>query len=148
MQLVESLTTIIVAVYNRQTEVLDYVIGGDGGVLYTTNTNTDDELAHVDWKHNDRGVVDFFGEHLQSTADLQSWIATQQSASILGVVDFSIMTDGIEAISTLDLPTAMATLCSDKSLLKSHAMLDRKVNIMIRQGAILGDDLTVVRYIK
>lgn len=138
----ERLSTMVIAMYDTRKKYLMVKFLGDGVI------RTNGEMHRVD--SGEKNEPNYIG-HFDSDEDLAIELldtAIYPFMAFTNVTSFSICTDGIDAIKHPHKPLEEVHhyLLEDKALIPSAAMLRRKLNILKKEGAVLDDDLTIIRY--
>lgn len=140
----ENLSTAVVAMYDTKKKYLMVKFLGDGvirvnGEMHRVESGEKNEPNYVGYLYKED-----FDEDPQLLMDTDKY----PFMAFTEVSSFSICTDGIDAIKHPHRPLEEMHhyLLEDKALIPSAAMLRRKLNILKKEGAILNDDLTIIRY--
>lgn len=135
----EVLSTIVVAMYHVRRKYLVVKFIGDGSLLVN-------EVMHrVESVDNAPRYLSY----LTKEEATHEYIAESYPEFVYTNVDrWSITTDGIDQMKHphKSLEECIHFLLEDKSLMPSEAMLRRKINILHKEGMVLNDDLTIIRY--
>lgn len=144
MTKLEILSTAVIAMYNTKKKYLMVKFLGDGvvmvnGEMHRVDSGESNEPNYVGYYDKDE-----FDESPQLLIDANMY----PFMAFTEVNSFSICTDGIDAIKHPHRPLEEVHhyLLQDKALIPSQAMLRRKLNILKKEGAMLNDDLTIIRY--
>lgn len=132
-------STMVVALYNTKTRQLVLRFAGDGVVKIN-----DDVLRETSGPSNAPNYLchSFYPALLPSSAiNVPGYV-------IENVTSFSICTDGIDQIRHphQSVEETVHYLLTNRDLYPSAKMLDRKINMLSKQGAVLHDDVTIIRY--
>lgn len=136
----ETLSTVVLALYNTQERELIVKFLGDGAC------SVDSQMFRVDsGAENAPKYLAYLNEDELNPELLQD---IYEEKYFRDVKRWSIMTDGIDAIRHPHKPLeeCINYLLEDNKLLPSNAMLSRKANVLQKEGARLLDDLTIIRY--
>lgn len=140
----ENLSTAVLAMYDKRRKYLMVKFLGDGvvrvnNVMHRVDSGVTNEPHYVGYF--DRDDLDDVDEILKDEGQYPFMTFTN-------VDSFSVCTDGIDAIKHPHRPLEEVHhyLLEDNTLNQSAAMLRRKLNILKKEGAILSDDLTIIRY--
>jgi len=139
LTILESLSTVVLAIYNTETKSLAVKFLGDG-MLYV-----DGEYERVtSGEDNAPSYIAYIEEEDPSP----SIFAGRPGFFYTGVRNWSICTDGIDAIKHTHRPLeeCISFLLENKDQMHINTMLNRKITIMSKEGMTLNDDLTIIRY--
>jgi hypothetical protein len=134
----ELLATVLLALYDKDTQKCEILVIGDGFVLI------DDKLHEIDQNNQ----PDYLGYHLED--DFEIWWSTQRIYRVEKPQKIAISTDGIDTFRTnkIDLPedfNPINFLLFDSQWVNLPTMLHRKANILHTQyGYLPYDDIGVV----
>lgn len=135
----EVLSTIVVAMYHVRRRYLIVKFIGDGALL----------VNGVMHRIESEGNAPRYLSYLTKEEAHPAGIDDNYPKFVYTNVDrWSIMTDGIDQMKHphKSLEECINYLLEDKTLMPSEAMLKRKMNILHKEGMILNDDLTIIRY--
>lgn len=135
----EVLSTIVVAMYHVRRKYLVVKFIGDGAVSIN---GTIQRMESID-------NAPRYLSYLTKEEATHEAIGYSYPGFVYTNVDrWSIMTDGIDAMKHphKSLEECINYLLEDNSLRPSEAMLKRKMNILHKEGMVLNDDLTIIRY--
>lgn len=136
----EILSTVVLALYNPRSKYLAVQFVGDGlllvnGEAVTRVTSGADNMPK------------YLAYTVQEEANMTEFPKIHPYYVFTNVTEWSICTDGIDQIQYEPQGlNALDYLLKDKSLWASAKMLDRKVNLLQKNGAALQDDVTIIRY--
>lgn len=139
----EILSTVVICLINTTEQGCALVkVLGDGF------THTDEDMDVFD--SGEKNCPDYMAYHIADYyEDIMKWIKNVPAHLIVGPIEtLSIGTDGISSFRGGKRTTEeiQQFLLEDKFLITSEAMLNRKMNILHKEGTILQDDLTIIRY--
>lgn len=131
----EILSTVVLAIYNKKTKDLLVRFAGDGVV------KVNDDIIRVDSGPTNMPKYLAYGINSTKEPELISY-------NFYNVTSFSICTDGIDQIRSpqRSVEEIVHYLLTNRDMFSSQKMLDRKINILHREGAQLKDDVTIIRY--
>lgn len=148
------LSTIVFFVYHKETKQLAVKFFGDGAFFYKTD-EVDGEYIMVE--NDEKNMPLYLGYYFKNeNNNLTRYIETRNCYILENVVDFSICSDGIFSFKHHpllnknqedELKNPIDFLIKDKFLQNLKAGLSRKFNMLTKQGYVIEDDLTVMRYI-
>lgn len=137
----ETLSTIVIALYHIKSKHLAVKFLGDGamytdGEMFRVDSGPDNNpnyIAYLDWED----------------ATNPSTFDSYPTEVKYNVTEWSICTDGIDAMRHVHRPLeeCISYLLTDNTFSNGHIMLRRKLNILMKEGMVLGDDLTIIRYV-
>lgn len=143
------LSTMVVFLYEKESKYLYVKFLGDGFFFYRHG----DELIKIE--NNENNMPNYLAYLFSKPfVEVVNNIEERTSYLIAGVEDFSICTDGIKSFvykidpEGLELRDPVHFLIDDAALTHQKNGLIKKVNILKREGWLLDDDLTVIRYKK
>lgn len=133
----ELLSTMVLAVIRDGNAYI--TVSGDGCVKY------DETILIVESEDN---APDYLGHHIgnykESIKSLKEYEVTfKETLSICSDGIFSFTNENKENMSL----NVIQSLLEDRALLKSEAMLARKYNLLLKEGLVHYDDLSIVRFI-
>lgn len=143
------LSTIVFFVYHKEKEKLFVKFVGDGSFYYQ---GVDGEFKQVVNDENNMPLyLAYYAGMKEST--LTNFINSRPQFVVDGVKDFSVCTDGIDAFTFKKMEgepehNPKVFLLTDPFLTHLKAGLARKFNILTRDGWVIEDDLTIIRYKK
>jgi len=144
------LSTIVVFLYDKESKCLYVKFLGDGFVFYR---GINGEIIEIG---NDEDNMPNYLAYLinEPFPEVIDNIKERVSYLINDVEDFSICTDGIKSFTYkidpegLELRDPIRFLIDDETMAHQEKGLIKKVNILKKEGWLLQDDLTVIRYKK
>lgn len=137
----EVLSTIVIALYHPRSQYLAVKFIGDGLLLVNGGSSTSNLVRITSGPENKPTYLSY----IHPAEDIVQKMEDEYPAHVFtNVTEWSICTDGIDQIKGVEDP--LGTLLRDKYLFTSDVMLGRKINIMQQKGAVLGDDVTIIRY--
>jgi hypothetical protein len=143
------LSTMVIFLYHKENKWLYVKFLGDGFVFYRLG----DEIIEIG--NDENNMPNYFGYLINKPyPQVINSIEERVGYLIAGVEDFSICTDGIKSFTYkidpegLELRDPVHFLVDDLSLTHQKNGLVKKVNILKKEGWLLDDDLTVIRYKK
>lgn len=140
----ENLSTAVIVLYNMRTQYLIVKFLGDGvirinGAMHRVDSGPSNAPNYVGYLGT--GRISELNELIRDKEKYPLMVFTNVSS-------FALCTDGIDAVRHAHRPLEEVQhyLLEDKFLHQSKAMLSRKLNILRNEGAMLNDDLTIIRY--
>lgn len=141
------LSTIVFFVYHKQKQKLFVKFIGDGSFYYE---GVDGEYKQV---VNDENNMPLYLAYYADRAEnsLNNFLNSRPEFIIENVKDFSICTDGIDSFAFNKYNAESehdpkVFLLKDDFLTHLKAGLSRKFNILTKEGWVIEDDLTIIRY--
>lgn len=141
------LATIVFFIYNKKTKTLYVKFVGDGAFFYT---NTNGEFCEI--VNDEDNMPLYLGYYCDLPQEnLYNFLASRATYTIEEVEDFSICSDGIFSFRFIGIDrepekNPVLFLTQDPFLQHLSAGLSRKFNILSKDGWIIEDDLTIIRY--
>lgn len=141
------LATIVFFIYNKDTKQLYVKFVGDGAFFYIT-----DEKYLYEVVNDENNMPLYLGYycHLHQE-NLYKFLSSRATHIVNNVEDFSICSDGIYSFKNIFVDkepekNPISFLIVDEFLQHLSAGLSRKFNILTKEGWIIEDDLTIIRY--
>lgn len=143
----ELLATIVFFIYNKKNKTLYVKFVGDGVFFYT---NSEGELFEVSNDENNMPLYLGYYCHLPEE-NLYNFLSSRATYTINEVQDFSICSDGIFSFRFTGVDrepekNPILYLVQDTLMCNLSSGLSRKFNLLTKNGWIIEDDLTVIRY--
>lgn len=143
----ELLSTIVFFVYHKENQKLYVKFLGDGAFFYKS-VDGEKTILVINDENNMPLYLGYYFDNPQS--DFQKYLQTRVNYEINGVERFAISTDGIFSFNHNKLTPSekkpIEFLIEDDYLSHLKSGLSRKFNILSKDGWVIEDDLTIIRY--